>query len=294
MLKGAPPMVDPDTCVTARYVVAVDDYDKAHPVAGTPRAGPAPALSRSEVVTLAILAQWAAFPSERAFYRYAQAHLRPALPPLPRRSQYNRLLRRVHDWLVAVGQWLADQVVEAGCAYEVLDGLGVATRSVHRQGTGWLYGEADVGRCSRLGWYHGLHLLTVVSPEGLVTGYGTAPAATAEQVVAETLLACRQRPVGSGLSRACRRSAIRWPRASTWPIPALKVGSGSPAGAGTTAPGCSRRPNGTSPIRWIGRPLCAMPIPAGGNSSRRSMTRSSTPSAWPTNGRIRCPAFAPA
>ena len=45
-----------------------------------------------------------------------------------------------------------------------------------------------------MGWYHGVHLLTVVSPDGLLTGYGCAPAATAEQVVAETLLAVRAQP----------------------------------------------------------------------------------------------------
>jgi len=144
------------------------------------------------VVTLAIFGQWAQFPSERAFYRYAQRHLRLAFPTLPDRTQYNRLLRQAHDLLVRVGQWLAQQVVGPGCAYEVLDGFGVATRSVHRHGSGWLYGQANVGRCSRLGWYHGLHVLTVVSPQGLVTGYGTAPAATSEQVGAETLLAARR------------------------------------------------------------------------------------------------------
>lgn len=76
------------------------------------RGSPAPQLTLSEVVTLALFAQWRQFGSERAFYRYAVAHLRAAFPRLPARSQYQykRLLRRCHDALVALGQRLAAKV----------------------------------------------------------------------------------------------------------------------------------------------------------------------------------------
>src|SRR2546423_10202873 len=93
------PMVDVDTFLTAVYVI-VDDIVRQLPAPVRP--GPAPALSRSEVVTLALFAQWRPFGGERAFYRYAELHLRPLFPRLPHRSQYNRLLRRRHDVLVAV------------------------------------------------------------------------------------------------------------------------------------------------------------------------------------------------
>lgn len=189
-------MVDLDTFLTTLYVV-VDEHDKAQPVVRAGRPGPAPALSRSEVVTLAIFAQWACFASERAFYRFAQRHLRAAFPTLPDRTQYNRELRQAHDLLVGVGQALAQQTLRGtgqACAYEVLDGMGVATRSVHRRGSGWLFGQAGVSHCNRVGWYHGVHLLTVVSPEGVLTGYAIAPAATSEQVGAETLLGVRAAP----------------------------------------------------------------------------------------------------
>jgi hypothetical protein len=52
-------MIDVDTFLTTRYVT-VDEYDKARrsqPVSMPACRGPAPSLSRSEVVTLAIFAQ---------------------------------------------------------------------------------------------------------------------------------------------------------------------------------------------------------------------------------------------
>lgn len=197
-------MVDVDTFLTTVYVL-VDEYDKAPPApraAGAPApertGGRASALSRSEVVTLAIFAQWAPFRSERAFYRYAERHLRAAFPRLPARSQYNRQLRTVavHDLLVGIGQELARLLTRAagGCAYEVLDSTGVATRNTCRRGSGWLAGQADRGWCTRVGWYVGVHLLTAVTPEGVITGYGEAPAASADARLAETLLAARAAP----------------------------------------------------------------------------------------------------
>ena len=92
-------MVDVDTFLTTLYVM-VDDFCKPslppehHP-------GPQAALSRSEVVTLAIFGQWQGFGSERGFYRYAQRHLRAAFPQLPTREQFNRQVRQQHEALVA-------------------------------------------------------------------------------------------------------------------------------------------------------------------------------------------------
>lgn len=188
-------MLDRDTFLTTVYV-AVDEYDKTQPAVAA--VGRRPALSRSEVATLVIFAQWGQFSSERAFYRFAQQQLRGAFPRLPARSQFNRQVRTgtVQALLVAVGQVLAAQVCQAsgGCAFEVLDSTGLPTRNSRRRGRGWLYGQADRGWCTRVGWYVGLHLLTVVTPTGVVTGYGCAPASTADQRLAETLLAARATP----------------------------------------------------------------------------------------------------
>src|SRR6187200_530771 len=85
------PMVDPLTFLTQLYVM-VDDFCQSQ-LPREPHPGPNPALCRSEVITLALFAQWAAFTSERDFHRWAQRHGRAAFPHLPDRSQFNRQMR---------------------------------------------------------------------------------------------------------------------------------------------------------------------------------------------------------
>ena len=92
-------MVDVDTFLTTLYVMVDDFCHRSLPP--EPHLGPQAALSRSEVVTLAIFGQWQGFGSERGFYRYAQRHVRAAFPTLPTREQCNRQVRQQDDALVA-------------------------------------------------------------------------------------------------------------------------------------------------------------------------------------------------
>lgn len=182
-------MRDPETFLTELYVAADDLCKTLVP----PRHGPGrpAALARGEVVALAVFGQWRRFGSEREFYRYADTRLRGAFPTLPSRPQLNRAIRRLQAVIAAVALALADG---AGAAYEILDGTGVRVRNVKRRGRGWLAGLADVGKCSRLGWYHGVRLLLAVTRPGAVTGFGFGPASTHDRVLADTFLALRARP----------------------------------------------------------------------------------------------------
>jgi hypothetical protein len=103
-------------------------------------------LSVSELITLALFGQWVQFPSERAFYRYAQRHLHSAFPRLPTRPQLNRLIGEEHDAIVAFFQHLVARLQVPQTPYQALDGMGVATRNAKRRGAGWLPGLADSGR----------------------------------------------------------------------------------------------------------------------------------------------------
>jgi hypothetical protein len=199
-------MLDADTFLTRLYVT-VDDYCKRQglpPHALPGHRGPTPALAPSEVVTLAAYAQWARFASERAFYRHAAVHLRPAFPTLPARPQFNRLVR-AHQRLViafahAVGATVR-QAAEPDAAFEALDTAAVPTRNSKRgtPGRGWLAGQADIGYSSRLGWFEGLRLLAAVSPRGVVTGYGVGSGSAKEQPLTEALLAARADPALAAL-----------------------------------------------------------------------------------------------
>jgi hypothetical protein len=185
-------MLEVDTFLVWLYVV-VDDFCKAalpderHP-------GPAPSLSRSEVLTLALFSQWECFRSERAFYRYAQRHLRPAFPSLPARSQFNRLLRAQQAALVACGQFFATQLGAATVPYEAVDGTAVPVRNGKRRGRGWLVGQATIGYSTALGWYEGFYLGLSVTPSGVITGWVLAPANTNDHWVGEAFFALRHTP----------------------------------------------------------------------------------------------------
>jgi hypothetical protein len=183
-------MVDVDTFLTTLYVMT-DDFCKTS-LPPEPHPGPQTALSRSEVVTLAMFGQWQSFGSERGFYRYAQRHLRAAFPALPTREQFNRQVRQQHTALVAFFLHLVRLLAAQRCAYEALDSSGVPTRDAKRRGAGWLPGLADIGWSNRLGWYEGFHVLLAVNPWGMITGFGFGPASTKDQPLAETFFALRR------------------------------------------------------------------------------------------------------
>lgn len=185
-------MFEPETFLTELYVV-VDALCKTLPPAPAPF-GRRPALERREVVTLALFGQWAEFPSERAFYRYAQRKLRPLFPRLADRPQFNRSVRAQLEVITAVAQALGQPATADERAFEVIDGTGVRTRNAKRRGAGWLVGEADIGWCSRVGWYEGVRLLLAVTPTGAITGWGIGPASTNDRALADTFFAARARP----------------------------------------------------------------------------------------------------
>jgi hypothetical protein len=191
-------MYDLDTFLITLYVI-VDTFCKTLPPRPT-RPGPQASLHVSEVLTLALLGQWAHFASERDFYRFAHRHLRSAFPRLPAYSQFNRLLRQHQAELIAFFRYTAEMARCPTDLYEILDSFGVAVRNPVRRGEGWLPLCADKGHCSRLGWYVGFHVLDAVTSEGAITGFGFGPAHVKDQTLAETFLALRAQPEEHGLS----------------------------------------------------------------------------------------------
>jgi len=196
----------PETFLVELYV-AVDEFCKTtlppdqHP-------GPAAALDRSEVITLALLGQWGRFASERDFWRYAQARLRPAFPRLPSRPQFHRQVRRQQAAITALALHLADRLGAHDAPFEALDCTAVPTRNAKRRGRGWLPGIADIGFSKRRGWYEGFHLLLSADPAGVVTGWGVGPASSNDRALAETLFAQRAAPIPALLSAGQSASGV--------------------------------------------------------------------------------------
>jgi hypothetical protein len=185
-------MLDPETFLTELYVL-IDDLCQ-HLPAPPPHPGPRAALDPSEVITLALFGQWEQFPSQAAFYRYARQHLRSCFPALPSRPQFTRQLQRLHDLVAHVAVALGTELATTDHAFEIVDGTGVVTRNKLRRGPGWLPGEADIGRCTRLGFYEGVRVLLCCTPNGAITGFGCGPASTNDRVLADTFFSVRAHP----------------------------------------------------------------------------------------------------
>lgn len=192
-----------------RLYVLADDFCQAHPSqvrALRGRRGPAPQLSPAQILTLAAVSQWRRFSSERDFWRYAEVHLRSFFPSLPTRTQFNRASRRYGVLHALFFQHLAQQLGAEQAPYEIIDRFGVATRRSGRRGVGWLESYTDKGLCTRIGFFHGVQVLSVVTPGAAITGFAIAPASTKDQPMAEALF--RERHRGTAPSTAgCASSA---------------------------------------------------------------------------------------
>ncbi|MGH2521297.1 MAG: hypothetical protein ACRDH2_02235 [Anaerolineales bacterium] len=109
-----------------------------------------------------------------------------AFPDVPDRRRFNRLLRTVGPGLLGFSHHLVSHLQARPWAYEAWDTMGCAPRNVHRRQRGGLAGEAHRGFGNRIGGYDGLTLMTRVTPDGVITGFGCAPANPKAQPYAET------------------------------------------------------------------------------------------------------------
>ena len=182
--------MDLDSFLVSLYVL-VDDWRRRQRPADRPKPGRPALLSASEVLTLAILAQWPRFRSERDFWRFAQAHLRSYFPRLVSQGQLNRRIRAVEPELRALQSGLAGTLADPSEAYRVMDTTLVPAIVRARARRGGLFaGQASFGRCrSKTEWVYGFKVALVVSSKGVVTAFFLASAACDERPIGEALIA---------------------------------------------------------------------------------------------------------
>src|SRR5438874_4604945 len=96
-------MLDKATVLTTIFTI-VDDAMKGSPMIqqGLKRPGPAPHLTDSEVITLALYQELIGEPREDHFFRLHQASLLTFFPGLNERSRYNRRKRDLWSVILAV------------------------------------------------------------------------------------------------------------------------------------------------------------------------------------------------
>jgi len=182
--------MDLDSFLTSLYV-SVDDWWQSNHSSDPRRLGRPALLADSEVLTLAILAQWPRFRSERDFWRFARAHLRGYFPNLCSQGQFNRRVRALEPELRALHRAFAGELKEPSAVYRVLDTTLVpAMVRVRACRKGLFAGQASFGRCaSKTEWVYGFKAALVVDPKGVVTAFGLAPAASDERPIGEALIA---------------------------------------------------------------------------------------------------------
>lgn len=193
--------LDLSTFLVALYTI-VDDLYREHAAAHKPRRpGHRPELSDSEVLTLAICAQWCGW-SERKFIRYAKEHWRAYFPRLLSQSAYNRRSRDLALVLTSLVDVVAKELRAYAASYQAFDTVSVPLmRRCRGQHHRLFADEAAIGRGgSDRDYYYGLKLLVAVTPEGVVTGFMLAPASTEDRWVAEAFLCWRADAEASPIS----------------------------------------------------------------------------------------------
>jgi hypothetical protein len=182
--------MDLDSFLVSLYVF-VDDWWKLEPSSKLPRRPGRPALlTDSEVLTLAILAQWPRFRSERDFWRFASSHLRSYFPNLCSQGQFNRRVRAVELELRALQRAFARELAPPSAVYRVLDTTLIpAVVRVRASRKGLFAGQATFGRsASKTEWVYGFKVALVVDPEGVISAFGLAVASSDERPIGEALI----------------------------------------------------------------------------------------------------------
>jgi hypothetical protein len=182
-------MLDLDSFLVSLYVL-VDDWWKLEHSSEPPKAGRPALLTDPEVITLAILAQWPRFRSERDFWRFAWAHLRPYFPKLCSQSQLNRRVRSVEPNLRDFQRALARTLCGVSEVYHVLDTTLIpAIVRVRASRKGLFAGQATFGRsASKTEWVYGFKVALSVSPQGVICAFGLAEAASDDRPIGDFLI----------------------------------------------------------------------------------------------------------
>ena len=182
--------MDLELLLVSIYLLVDEWWREKHPP--TPRKpGRPPSLTASEVLTLAVLAQWPRFRSERDFFRFAHAHLREYFPNLLSHGQLNRRIRALEPELRALQRDLAATLADGSEVYHVLDTTLIpAIVRVRACRKGLSCGQAAFGRSvSKTEWVYGFKVALSVSLEGVVAVFELARANSDERPIGEFLVA---------------------------------------------------------------------------------------------------------
>src|SRR5438132_7462280 len=224
-------MLDKAIVLTTIFTI-VDDTMKGSAVIQQvlKRPGPAPKLSDSEMVTIALYQELIGEAREDHFFRLHQASLQTFFPGLNERSRYNRRKRDL--WSVILAVRISLQVVLDALALEetaAIDSAPVPCLGYKRaKHASDFVGTAEYGVCSSKAMkYFGLKLHSVVSLTGVVMGFLLTGASHYDnQAVVELLDACAhhlKRLLGDGAYNDAALQTLLWQYRSVELLAPVKV-----------------------------------------------------------------------
>jgi hypothetical protein len=140
--------MDLDSFLVSLYVLVDDWWREHHPPAARKKPGRPALLVESEVLTLAIFAQWPRFRSERDFWCFASSHLRSYFPTLCSQSQFNRRVRALAPELRVLQKDVARTLNDPAGVYRIVNTTLIpAVVRVRARRRGLFAGQAAFGRC---------------------------------------------------------------------------------------------------------------------------------------------------
>jgi Transposase DDE domain len=216
--------LDLDTFLTALYTIVDDLYRARLAAALRHLPGPAPALSDSEVLTLAICAEWGPWDSARRFWRFARARLRHLFPRLVDQSEFNRRRRSLYPALAAIQHAVAGRLGVHLEQERLLDTKPVAVMVLKRHDDrGLLFdGKAAVGWCqTKRQWYYGFKLILSLTLGGVIARYDLVPANVDDRDAAAEVLepGCRYGADKGFFGEQCQAGWAEAERAAVWAEP---------------------------------------------------------------------------
>ena len=188
-------MLEKATVLTTLFTI-VDDVMKGSTMIqeALKRPGPAPKLTDSELITIALYQELIGEAREDQFFRLHQASLLPFFPALNERSRYNRRKRDL--WSVILAVRISLQIVVDALQLEetaVVDSAPVPCVGYKRsKASSDFAGMADYGVCSSKAMkYFGCKFHSLVSLTGVIMGFVVTPASPYDnQVLVELLDSC--------------------------------------------------------------------------------------------------------
>jgi hypothetical protein len=216
--------LDLDTFLTAVYTVVDDLYRERLAAMMAHRPGPAPTLSDSEVLALAICAEWGPWDSERGFWRFACLRLRHLFPRLIDQSEFNRRRRSLYPALAAVQRAITERLGVELERERLLDTKPVAVMVLKRHDDRGLIfdGKAAVGWCqTKRQWYYGFKLVLALTLGGVIARYDLVPANVDDRDAAAEVLepGCRYWADKGFFGEQCQREWAESDGAAVWAEP---------------------------------------------------------------------------